>query len=536
MRFDRRKTYPLNKKDGSLGQRVTDWFAAKAIVPRRVGGVIKQPGVRRFLEPMNRAVGILKHPYLWKIHAGKMTSGGGGPNFGSRPLFTPGTAPEPPEPGPEPVPPGDPLVFTIAVILPRSEFQLPSVTGGTYNMQIDWGDGSPITDPITSPTDENTLHEYAAPGEYTVSVYGQFEGWLQRLSIFVAVLSIDAWGDNSLLDYQGVFALGQVQGGTYVPLIPTDQGPIPVSAGCGELRLSFTPNTGDAGQIFNGVTLAGSAFVDMSNTDFTSADFTGLVSSSGNFIFQFQGAKITDVDLSVIGPWETNTLSNMIANSDVVNINMGQLIVKASQNMSNMFNNGSNLKTYDFSQIDWSATVAVSTQYMFANTGLEVAELGFLASVGLNTNLCEGMFQRCFQLTTVNDAQNINFDANATNVSQGMFTECSALTTVNGIDAAIVASGFVRGTFKDCSSLTTINLSAWNIAGASGFSEFFTGCPIDVASYDALLTSWGPQVVLINGVLQAELAKYTPGGAAEAGRTNFTTAGWQVIDAGPVTP
>ncbi len=85
MRFDRRQNYPLqDPNDISITGIFTDIIAGATIVPQKVGGVIKARGQN--LIPMNRNVGTLTHPYLYKIPWGKFTRGGGAKPWGRRPL------------------------------------------------------------------------------------------------------------------------------------------------------------------------------------------------------------------------------------------------------------------------------------------------------------------------------------------------------------------------------------------------------------------------------------------------------------------
>jgi hypothetical protein len=70
----------------------------------------------------------------------------------------------------------------------------------------------------------------------------------------------------------------------------------------------------------------------------------------------------------------------------------------------------------------------------------------------------------------------------------------------------------------------------------------FNGIPLDTSSYDALLIGWSSLTPnLQNNVnFGANLAKYTPGGAAEAGRVLLTNAvvdgghNWTINDGGSV--
>ena len=75
-RFDKRKIYPDPSVDSVLN-------AVKALVPRRVNGVIKQPGPKDLFVPINIAVTRIEDRTQWLIPAIKMNEGGTSPFFGS---------------------------------------------------------------------------------------------------------------------------------------------------------------------------------------------------------------------------------------------------------------------------------------------------------------------------------------------------------------------------------------------------------------------------------------------------------------------
>jgi surface protein len=56
-----------------------------------------------------------------------------------------------------------------------TQVKLPLVSTGTYNMLVDWGDGS--TDTITTWDQTQTTHTYANSGDYTIKISGICRGW-----------------------------------------------------------------------------------------------------------------------------------------------------------------------------------------------------------------------------------------------------------------------------------------------------------------------------------------------------------------------
>lgn len=97
------------------------------------------------------------------------------------------------------------------------------------------------------------------------------------------------------------------------------------------------------------------------------------------------------------------------------------------------------------------------------------------------------------------------------------------------------------------------DLSNWSISQVEFFqahhsgNSLYTGpfgkiAPLSTGNYDNILTAWAAQV-FVNGTnidstrdrVSFGTAKYTPGGSAEAARTELINAGWEIIDGGPLT-
>lgn len=56
-----------------------------------------------------------------------------------------------------------------------TQFKLPLVSNGVYDMTVDWGDGS--SDKITAYNQLETTHEYGVEGIYTISISGTLKNW-----------------------------------------------------------------------------------------------------------------------------------------------------------------------------------------------------------------------------------------------------------------------------------------------------------------------------------------------------------------------
>ena len=82
---------------------------------------------------------------------------------------------------------------------------LPLVSTGTYDMVVDWGDGS--SDTITAHTDAARIHEYATAGAYEVRIEGTCKQWnFQSVSTSKdKILDVKNWGNFEVVDGVNAF-------------------------------------------------------------------------------------------------------------------------------------------------------------------------------------------------------------------------------------------------------------------------------------------------------------------------------------------
>lgn len=82
-----------------------------------------------------------------------------------------------------------------------NQIKLPLPNTGTYNIWVDWGDGT--YDNITSYNSIKTLHTYPAPGEYTVKITGDRFNWQFGTSVNdrLKLKSISSWGKLKFSTY-----------------------------------------------------------------------------------------------------------------------------------------------------------------------------------------------------------------------------------------------------------------------------------------------------------------------------------------------
>ena len=81
-------------------------------------------------------------------------------------------------------------------------FQLPLESGGTYDFNIDWGDGSESD--ITVYNHADTNHSYAGAGTYNVVITGTITGWkFNNHADASLVYEISGWGNFQILAASG---------------------------------------------------------------------------------------------------------------------------------------------------------------------------------------------------------------------------------------------------------------------------------------------------------------------------------------------
>jgi surface protein len=74
-----------------------------------------------------------------------------------------------------------------------TQIKLPLVSGGTYNMLVDWGDGN--DDTITAWDDAAVTHTYSSSGNYTITITGTCVGWqFNNTGDRLKLIDVISWG------------------------------------------------------------------------------------------------------------------------------------------------------------------------------------------------------------------------------------------------------------------------------------------------------------------------------------------------------
>jgi len=146
----------------------------------------------------------------------------------------------------------------------------------------------------------------------------------------------------------------------------------------------------------------------------------------------------------------------------------------------------------------------------FYNTGIEKFATGVCDTSQVTTGALMCYF--CPNLVSIDIDP--SFDTSNMIDMQNMFNYCA------------LCDGDIR--------LEGIDISGINSTG--GLNGFMSSTPMNTDRYDATLIAWNQQTFLPGMTVHFTLAKYTPGGAAEAARTNLINVkALDIADSGPVT-
>lgn len=208
------------------------------------------------------------------------------------------------------------------------DLSLPLESDGTYNFNVDWGDGS--DDDITTWNQAETTHTYGSPGTYTVTITGVLQGWRFANGGSAALLDeISQWGNLNLGNNGGYFH------------------------GCTNLNVTAndSPTIGTSLQ---------NAFNNC--TSLTSIGGEWDMSGVTNMVQAFTGTALADD----INGWDVSSVLNfdtIFKDATTFNQNISDWDVSSATNMSNMFYN----TAFNQDISSWNVANVTTFQGMFRN-------------------------------------------------------------------------------------------------------------------------------------------------------------------------
>jgi len=328
---------------------------------------------------------------------------------------------------------------------PTDKFQLATTLAGTYNFDVDWGDG--VVETITTWNDPKTEHTYATGGVKEIRISGQFSGWTFN----------NAGDRNKLIEIKqwGILELGDTPGHFY---------------GCNNLVLT-------------GVT----DFINLSTTstlENTFRDCTSLTtinnveywdtSNITSFVNTFNGT-VFNQDIT---SWEVSgvtDMSFMFFNNTSFNQDIGSWNVSNVVDMSGMFYNAT---SFNQDIGGWDVSNVTNMNVMFFNATSFNQDIG-LWDVSSVTNMA-GMFE---------DATSFNQDIgswnvlNVTNMSV-MFQFATSFNQDIGLwDVSSVTN--MAGMFEDATSFNQ-DIGLWDVSNVTNMAGMFS----NATSFNQDIGSW----------------------------------------------
>ena len=426
-----------------------------------------------------------------------------------------------------------------------SQVKLPLVSNGSYNMVIDWGDGS--SSYITSYTQADALHTYTSPGTYTITITGNCKGWrFGNTGDRLKILSISSWGSLKFTNYSGAgyfFGCANLNLTEVFDVLDLTGigGFDSFFEGCSSLTTINKINDWDTSSITSTYSMFKGA------TNFNQNIGNWNMSKVNNFNFMFQDAKmfnngnvpdINNWDISSvssfvgtfrsatnfnqpIGNWNTSkatTLTSMFNGASSFNQNLGSWDVSNVSYFDIMFDGATNFNNGESSDINnWviKATGTIRMNMMFRSTN-------FNQPIGnWNTSAVTTMHSM-FGTTKFN--QNIGAwnTENVTDMSY-MFQNCSMFNNggspdINNWNTAKVTDMSIMFT-----SATNFNqpIGNWNTSAVTGMRSMFS----DASNFNQNIGAWNVSNVNSFANMFLRALKFNNGGSTDINNWSFKTTG-----------
>jgi len=361
--------------------------------------------------------------------------------------------------------------------MPAGDFTLPIYSGGSYNMEVDWGDGSTLST-ITSFSDVDKTHNYLTAATIQIKIRGKCGSWRTTMSSFKHLITkVIQWGYLDLEYIDGMFS-GAVN------LIELPSGPITGASSvlsCNSIFHGCTSLQSIPTGLLDNLTLVTSGHNMFSNCTAIQSIPVGLFDNNTeilNLHFVFEGC--TSLQSIPSGLFNTLTLAE-----DFSNLFDGCTSLQSIP--SGLFDN--NTEVINFSRIFVNTAIQSIPSELFDNN-TEVVNMGqmfkdctSLQSIpsGLfdNNILVEtfsGVFYGCTSLESIPVGL---FDNNTEVVNmQEVFRFCDILQSIpSGLfDNNILVETFL-GAFSNCTSLESIPVGLFdNNTEVTSFSTTFNLC------------------------------------------------------------
>ncbi len=357
-----------------------------------------------------------------------------------------------------------------------AQIQLPLVSGGNYNFEVDWGDGSQST--ITDFTDIEKTHTYTSSGCYTVCFSGTLEGF--------------SFGNQSY-SYNG----DDVFLGDSRKLVEISQ--------WGFIKLG---NNGKYFQYCTSLEISAEDVPDLSGTTDLSKMFLECIRLD---------------TVPNMGSWDVSSVTNMsemFSGAVSFNEDIGSWNVSSVTDMNNMFSEAS---VFNQDLNGWTVSSVTDMNGMFSGAASFDGDIGSW-DVGSVTNM-----NNLFYQAAVFNRDIGGWSPSSVLYMNSMFNEAAAFNQNIGIwDVSNIRR--MNFMFHKAVSFNQ-NLGGWEISDIISMEGMFDFTTLGTENYDALLNGWAALTLNSNVAFSAGASKYSSA-ADTARRVLIDTYGWSITDGG----
>jgi len=362
-----------------------------------------------------------------------------------------------------------------------TQIKLPLVESGTYDLVVDWGDGT--TSEITTFNQPEATHDYSVPGIYKVSIKGILIGWSFG---WVAadkdkILSIEFWGDLQPGDLGYNF-----QGCTYLKLDTVKD------------KLNLSANTSMMYMFSKCTNLISINLIEQWDTS-TINNMAGVFWQSPKFNQSLNGWDTSNVNSMVslfreaslfngdISSWDVSAVKDMTLMFYLA-LNFNQPLnnwdVSKVSSMQNMFRGAaSNSMSFNQDINNWDVGNVTNMSYMFAynNTYNQPLNKWDVS----NVLIFDQMFRNCLSFNQpLNNWKTIN----ATSMSAMFYTCTNFNSDISTFNTSKVTS--ISSIFSFCPAFNQ-NVNSWDTRNVTTMQLAFNGC----FSFDQPLNNWNTSKV-----------------------------------------
>ena len=370
-----------------------------------------------------------------------------------------------------------------------SNITLPLTPGGTYDMTVDWGDGTSI-DTITAWNASAKTHTYASAGNYDVTIKGTIKGFsFNNLGDKEKLVNVTEWGPLQLCESASFY------GSNNLTVTAQDRPAI--------LTTTLEDTFRDASSINTGISNWNTP--NVTNLKNTFRDATGLNSSLNwdttnvtNLVETFKGA--TNFNQPV--PWSTPAVTS----------------VSGAFSGATLFNQ----------PLDLDLSTCSNFAFMFEDAVSFDSLINLITTTG-------GTFKGMFKGARVFNQDIGTFDFSGAIDFESMFEGALLFdmppTIWNTANVATMTQMFYGATSFDQ------DISMWNIASLTDATRMFDGSGLTTPNYDALLQGWAAQAPAIQSNVSLGAAGIQFTNATSLGSHNILTGppyNWTISDGGGI--